>query len=387
MLRWASFLKEDDAWFETIKQKWAQPNGVNLIIENVNPNDLQPKTSAAMVAGAGPDLIMLAYNNPHLFQAKLRDVGEVAEKIGKDGGGWFDVGKAFAYTASGWRAVPWAHSVQAVIHRTDWLSGVGEKFPATYEEANRVSKLIKAKYGIPWGQAWSHSFGDPSNMAYPLMWAYGGAEVDKTGKKVAINTPETVSAVEFAVRWFKESMMPEMLGWDDTSNNRGYLAGQCWATNNGATIYLVAKRDFPDVAKVSDHALLPAGPKGQFLLSPAYTFGIPTYVKDPHPAEELLLWMHANYASLLEATAGFLTPYLKKYHDHPAWKKDPKMTVFREIGLNLWPGWPGPASEAASEVQSKSIVVDMFAKAMQGEKPADSVAWAERELKRIYEKA
>jgi hypothetical protein len=29
----------------------------------------------------------------------------------------------------------------------------------------------------------------------------------------------------------------------------------------------------------------------------------------------------------------------------------------------------------------------MFAKAMQGEKPADSVAWAERELKRIYEKA
>jgi hypothetical protein len=29
----------------------------------------------------------------------------------------------------------------------------------------------------------------------------------------------------------------------------------------------------------------------------------------------------------------------------------------------------------------------MFAKAMQGEKPKDAVAWAERELKRIYEKA
>jgi multiple sugar transport system substrate-binding protein len=110
-------------------------------------------------------------------------------------------------------------------------------------------------------------------------------------------------------------------------------------------------------------------------------------VKDPRPAEELLLWMHENYAPFLEATAGFLTPYVKKYQDHPAWKKDPKMTVFREIGLNLWPGWPGPASEAASEAQSKCIIVDMFAKAMQGTAPKETVAWAEAELKRIYEKA
>jgi multiple sugar transport system substrate-binding protein len=389
LLRWASFLKEEDAWFESIKTRWAQPNGVNLIVENVNPNDLLPKTSAAMVAGTGPDLVMLLYNAPHQFEAKLRDVSAIAEKVGKEGGGYYDVGKAYSFTGSGWRAVPWAHSVQAVVYRADWLKEIGEtRFPDTFEEANRVSKVIKQKYNAPWGQAWSHSLGDPPNMAYPLMWAYGGAEVDKAGKKVAINSPETIASVEFAIRWFKESMTPDMLGWDDTSNNRSYLAGGCWATNNGPTIYLVAKKDFPDIAKVSEHTLLPAGPKGRYLLGPSMSYGIPSYVKDPKPAEELILWMHENYGSYLDAVSGYVSPYVvKKYKDHPSWDKDPKMTLFKDVSLYRWVGWPGPASPASAEVYSKSIVVDMYAKAMQGMAPKDAVIWAEAELKRIYENA
>jgi multiple sugar transport system substrate-binding protein len=390
VLRHASFLKDDDDWFEAIKQKWAQPNGVTLVIENVNPNDLVPKISAALMAGAGPDLVMLQYNTPHQFDAKLRDVSNIAEKVGKEGGGYFEVSKAYSFTASAqWKAVPWYFATNAIVYRTDWLAGVGEtKFPGTFEEANRVSKLIKGKYNAPWGQAWSHSFGDPPNIAYPLMWAYGGAEVDRSGKKVVINSPETITAVEFGVKWFRESMTPDMLGWDDTSNNRAYLAGGCWATNNGATIYIVAKREFPDIAKASDHALNPKGPKGLFHLGNGGGFGIPTYVKDPKPVEELLLWMNEEkqYSSFMDVTEGWISAPVKKYQDHPVWAKDPKMTLFKDISIYRWVGWPGPPSLASSEAHSKSVVVDMFAKAMQGMAPKDAVGWAEGELKRIYEK-
>ena len=45
----------------------------------------------------------------------------------------------------------------------------------------------------------------------------------------------------------------------------------------------------------------------------------------------------------------------------------------------------GPATAAATEAYSKYIIVDMYAKAVQGTKAEDAVKWAEGELKKIYE--
>ena len=48
-------------------------------------------------------------------------------------------------------------------------------------------------------------------------------------------------------------------------------------------------------------------------------------------------------------------------------------------------GYPGPASAKATEAYTKYIIVDMYAKAVQGTKAEDAVKWAEGELKKIYE--
>jgi multiple sugar transport system substrate-binding protein len=48
-------------------------------------------------------------------------------------------------------------------------------------------------------------------------------------------------------------------------------------------------------------------------------------------------------------------------------------------------GANGPATAKATESYSKYIIVDMFAKAVQGGKAEDAVKWAEGELKKIYE--
>jgi multiple sugar transport system substrate-binding protein len=47
-------------------------------------------------------------------------------------------------------------------------------------------------------------------------------------------------------------------------------------------------------------------------------------------------------------------------------------------------GYAGPPSAKATEVYSKYIIVDMFAKAVQGMKAEDAVKWAAGELQRIY---
>ena len=46
---------------------------------------------------------------------------------------------------------------------------------------------------------------------------------------------------------------------------------------------------------------------------------------------------------------------------------------------------PGPPPRKATESYTKYIIVDMYAKAVQGTKAEDAVKWAEGELKKIYE--
>ena len=47
-------------------------------------------------------------------------------------------------------------------------------------------------------------------------------------------------------------------------------------------------------------------------------------------------------------------------------------------------GYAGPAGRRATEALTKYIFVDMMAKAVQGMKAEDAVAWATGELRKIY---
>ncbi len=92
------------------------------------------------------------------------------------------------------------------------------------------------------GQTLGHTFGDAPTFTYPYLWSWGGKEVEKDGKTVAINSKETIESVKFLVAMYKEGYDEGGLAWDDTSNNRAYLSGTIAATLNGASIYIEAKQ-------------------------------------------------------------------------------------------------------------------------------------------------
>ena len=46
---------------------------------------------------------------------------------------------------------------------------------------------------------------------------------------------------------------------------------------------------------------------------------------------------------------------------------------------------PGRTAAQSSEVFAKYIIVDLFAKAVRGDSTRSVIAWAERELKGVYE--
>ncbi len=116
---------------------------------------------------------------PFLYADKLMDVSDIADEIGKKQGGWYDVGKEAGIVDGKWKAIPFSNIGQLMNWRTDWFKEVGvTKFPDTWEELYEVGKKLKAK-DHPFGFELGHGFGDNHGWLYPLLWSYGGHEVEK----------------------------------------------------------------------------------------------------------------------------------------------------------------------------------------------------------------
>ena len=286
-------------------------------------------------------------------------------------------------------AVPFALVGNAIAYRESWFKEVAstEQFPGTWDDYTKVGGELRKQKNTFVGQAIAHTFGDPPTFVYPFLWSYGASETDEAGKRIVINSGETEEALKAFKQWFDACSDAQCLSWDDSSNNRAFLAEQIWATLNGASIYVAALKDRPDLAGDIQHALNPKGPKGQFVLSFPYGFGIPSYVRDPAPARELLKYMlePKTYGGYMKAGRGYTQAPYKKGETELWPGDDPKFDPFKQIGtLSKWYGYPAPPSPAAAESGSKYIMVDMFAKVAQGESPQSAMQWAEGELKQVY---
>jgi multiple sugar transport system substrate-binding protein len=398
IVRWVDFIPEADVELKRQAPLASRALGAEVVFEFINANDLQARITAAIQSGSGADIIQMLWNWPHLYANALVDVSDVAEPIGKAQGGYYDVFSSTAKVGGRWLAVPHGTGGNAVAYRRSWHDEIGARqFPQTWDEWREVGKKLKAK-GKPVGQALGHSFGDPPTFAYPLLWDFGGAEVDTTGKKVVINSKGAIESVKFMQAFWKDACDEGGLAWDDTNNNRAFHAGEISASLNGASIYIVAKRQKdklkgdkgePLYQDIDHAALLPKGPAGQFALYGAFQHSIMKYSKNQKLAKDLLRWLHEkeNYGKWFEINEGYTVGATKAWEDNPMWARvDKPLQVFRQAARQTrMLGYPGPASAKATESYTKYIVVDMYAKAVQGTKAEDAVKWAEGELKKIYE--
>ena len=73
---------------------------------------------------------------------------------------------------------------------------------------------------------------------------------------------------------------------------------------------------------------------------------------------------------------GYTAGPTKVWEDHPVWNVDPILAPFKKIPVTgRLAGYAGSPNQKAAEVQTKYIIVDMYAKAVQGMKAADAVSW------------
>ena len=397
-LRWSDFVPASDKLLkEQIAPQCEKALGIKLNIEMVNANDLQARITSAIQAGSGADIIYAIGNWPQLYAQSVADVSDVAEALGEAQGGFYEVSRLVATVGGKWIGVPWNTGGGLVTYRTSWFAEIGYsdgKFPDTWDAFREAGKKQKAK-GRPIGQTLGHTFGDAPSFWYPYLWSWGGKEVEPDGKTVVLNSKETIESVKFAVGLWKDACDEGGLAWDDSSNNRAYLAGTISATNNGASIYLEAKKK-PDSYLTEKgtplwqdtlHAPLPKGGGGQFALPFPSTNMLMGYSKNQKPAKDVLRWITSKeiFGQWFTSQQGYSDGATKDWEKDPVWNVDPVLLPFREIpSKGRLAGYAGPPGRAAAEVITKYIMVDMYAKAVQGMAAEDAVKWAHDELVKIY---
>ena len=396
-VRWVDFIPESDVELKRQMPEASKALGAEVVFETINANDLQPRITAAIQSASGADIFNFQYNWAHLYQSAAADVTDVVTELAKAEGGLYEVYPPSCSVNGRWLAVPHSIVGNAVAYRRSWLQEAGAStYPKTWDEARKLFTVLKQK-GKPYGQTLGHTFGDAPVFTYTMLWAYGGAETDKSGKKVVLNSKGAVESVKFMQAFWKDCCDEGGLAWDDTNNNRAFHAGEISATLNGASIYIVAKRKRDAIKDEKgepmwqdiDHAPLPAGPTGAYLLFLNQSHAVMKYSKNQKLAKDFLRWLHKkeNYEKWFQTQEGYSVGATKVWENNPMWGKlDEPLKMFRTAARNtrLF-GYAGPSTAKATEAFTKYIITDMYAKAVQGMSAEDAVRWAEGELKKIYE--
>jgi ABC-type glycerol-3-phosphate transport system substrate-binding protein len=397
-LRWADFVPASDQLLKNkIAPQCEKALGIKLNVETINANDLQARITAAIQSGTGPDIVCALNNWPQLYLESLADVSDVADEIGKSQGGYYDACRVVATAGKKWIGVPWCLGGGLLTYRKSWFEAIGYgggKFPQSWDEYRAAGKKLKAQ-GHPFGQTLGHTFGDAPLFWYPYLWSWGGKEVEADAKTVVLNSKETLESVKFAVPLWKEAHDEGGLSWDDSSNNRAFLSGTISCTNNGASIYLEAKKK-PDSyltekgTPLKDdilHTLLPKGAGGRFTYPGPFTNMLMRYSRNQKPAKDFMRWIASReiFDQWFTSQQGYTDGPTKLWENHKVWSMDPVMRPFKDLASNgRMVGYAGPPDRHAAEAVTKYIVVDMYAKAVQGMPAQDAVKWAHQELVKIY---
>ena len=391
ILQWSNFVPNADPFFKKqIEDGFMKETGAQVNVEFIDQNTIAPKISAAVQSGSGPDIVMFAHNWPHTYAEGLVDISDVAQDVQRVTGPFFPGFDAYSKVDGRYLGIPSYFLGLAIHYRKSWFDEVGARqFPQTLDEYFAVGKQLKER-GRPLGESLGQSIGDPVFFTYPLMWNHGGAEVDQAGR-VAVNSPGTIAAVAKMKAAWRDAFDETGTGWDDSGNNRAFLAETISATQNASSIWWVAKDQnvpfFDDIAL----GLLPAGPQGRATMGQLWTLGVMKYSRNVDAAKAFIRWQmqDAQWMPLFELMNSFICGVGERQNNAAPWDKVPPVTrVLKDTPQNFRGiGWPGPPTQRAGLTQAKYVIVNMFARAVQGATPEAAVAEAEKELKEIYGQA
>ena len=328
----------NEARAKTLVEKFQAANpGITVKLEITTTDGLPQRVLTALQSGAAPDIVDVQHGWVNGYAQNklvipLDDVITEREDY---------IPAALQYVT--WDnklwGIPYRIETHAVIFNKGDFTTAGldpSKPPQTWDElvaaAEKLSANGKSGFAITGGG----EVGNTIFRSLPFMWMAGGGIISDDGKKVLVNSPESVKAVTFYTDFFKKKLSPaSTLENDGTANRRLFIAEK-------VSMYQSGQFDVPSIRKENakiDVGVMPIphpeGGKTAAILG-GWSLVIPSSAKNPEEAKTFAAFLgQSDSQAVLTDTFPARISAMKAERFN-----DPILRVFKEM---LPYGRPVPA--------------------------------------------
>jgi ABC-type glycerol-3-phosphate transport system substrate-binding protein len=366
-------------------EKFGRDNNVEVEYVIVPPNDIQAKLLAAIEARNPPDIVITDEFLAKRFAGmdQLVDVSDIlgAVKFTK-------ASLDLVYTQSGNYLVPLTAFPAGRYLRKDVWDAKGLPYPTSWQQIYEHAKIVNDPardfyaLGYPMGASGG---GDAESMVRSVILAYGGIPVDQDGK-VTINSKETLEALNFITRLFKEGLCPpSAVTWDDMGNNTAYLAGSVGTIFNTPSVFNQARTDNPTLYNNTLIMAYPTGPSGKsFCLLSGNAVIIFKNGKATAAAKKYITeFFEINfYKDLILKMGGMWMPVVEGAENDPFWALPENKGWLDNAKIGVPTTYPGPANDLTAGAFAGQFCVKAVQRILlQNQDPQQSLNQLERDLK------
>ena len=391
VLAWSHFVPAYDKWFDGFAEQWGAKNNLKVIIDHVPHLQIPAKIAAEIATQSGHDIVQLVGSGTEKWASALADVQDAADRIAKKHGGWTPQAENYCkvHADNKFHSIPDFFIDFPGLYRKDLWTEVGmPNGPDSWEDLRVGGAKLKAK-GFPVGIGLAHH--DDSRASWrAIMWSHGASEVAKDGKTVTYNTKEMREALKFNRALFKETMTPEVLAWDDASNNRFLASGRASWIHNPISAYRSIEGQNKELAEKIWVQMSPKGPAARRSFANCRAYGVTKFSKNIDGAKAFLEGLADVYRDGFMASTGYNMPFLKNYAKppFPILSENPKFKALeQDADYHFTTGYPGPLTVAADEVYQQFVMVDALAQYCTDKMDLEAtIKWGEDKIKAIYAK-
>ena len=393
--RLKTYIPPADKILDTNAQECAKKAGLELAIQTYTFDDMWTKFTAAIESKTLPDIAELDAVGPARLAnlGRLADVSDVVVAATKELGTILPNADGAVKFGGKYYAVPHYAIPLVLFYRPDILTKVGAEPPDTWEDIQKVSEKVK-KAGMqeyPNGFPWNRT-GDGYDPAMSLLWSYGAAWVDKSGKFTGIPKTAGVEALKVVTRAYlaDKTAAFDYLSWSGATNNEAFMAGKITFTPNGPSILYQEESTQHPLLKDTAIKVMPKGPSGRNLaLTFVMNWAVPTDGKSQKEAKALVgcVMARENFVKYMQGSFRQMVPLFAKPLDDPYWNTPSGKIIVDTVKQGHPVGWPGPTTSAAAEVVSSNVLTDMITRVIVDKvTPEAAVDEANKRIKEIYDR-
>jgi multiple sugar transport system substrate-binding protein len=396
IVQWAHFVPRYDAWLRTWANDWGERNDVEVAIEREPYTGLPALAAAEVKAQRGHDIFgFLA--PPARYEDQVIDHSSIVSEIERQVGRYGELGRGSTFNprTRKYFGVADYFVPSPIIWRHDLWESVGQS-PATWENVRQAAPLLKQLgHPIGLGQA---SEPDSNVALLSLLMCFGSFLQDASGAP-ALDSPNTVEAVEFMADLHARGQEDAVLSWQPESNNQLVLGGRGSLVMNAIS----AIRRAEDLGLPFSRELwlwpVPQGPLGRHAVG-QYTgvYAIWKFARNREAAERFVADLCIASSDAVGASGWFnfptfpgAAPWSELYAAAAKDTRRPKgkysilTTIAAKYTRNA--GYPGYFNAAVQEVLDSYLLPRMFAEVSHGRMTAaESVRTAAAEARRIWAK-